>query len=281
MVTAILAARAAGAMLPAVLLARPATAGRPFGRAARLFERNVVVYRSAWFVLVSGLLEPLFYLGSIGVGFGQLVGTVPYAGREVPYADFVAPALLAASAMNGSIIDATFGVFHKLKHMKVYDAVLATPVGTTDIAVGEVAWSLARGVIYSVAFLVVASLFGYIRSWWALLALPAATLIGLCFAGVGTAATTFMRSWQDFDLVQLAILPLFLFSATFFPLSTYSLAGRIVVQMTPLYHGVALLRQLTLGEVGWSALGHVAYLLLLGTGGVVVAGRRLERRLLK
>ena len=262
------------------VLPRPATAARPFGRAARLFERNVVVYRRTWLVLASGLLEPLFYLGSIGVGFGHLVGTVPFNGHQVGYADFVAPALLATSAMNGAIIDATFGVFHKLKHMKVYDAVLATPVGATDIAVGEVAWSLARGLLYAIAFLVVAAAFGDIHSWWAVLALPAATLIGLCFAGIGTAATTFMRSWQDFDLVQLGILPLFLFSATFYPLSTYPTAGQWVVRCTPLYHGVALLRQLTLGEVGWSALGHVAYLALLGTAGVIIAGRRLERRLL-
>ena len=248
--------------------------------AARLFERNVVVYRSAWFMLASGLLEPLFYLGSVGIGFGHLVPTVQFQGQPVTYADFVAPALLATSAMNGSIVDSTFGVFFKLKHMKVYDAVLATPVGTTDIAIGEVAWSLARGLVYAAAFLVVAALFGDINSWWALLALPAATLIGLCFAGVGTAATTFMRSWQDFDLVQLAILPLFLFSATFYPLSTYPSGVRVVVEFTPLYHGVALLRELTLGAVGWSALAHVAYLFALGTTGVMVAGRRLERRLL-
>jgi lipooligosaccharide transport system permease protein len=182
--------------------------------------------------------------------------------------------------MNGSIVDATFGVFFKLKHMKVYDAVLATPVTTTDIAIGEVAWSLARGVVYASAFIVVAALFGDIQSWWALFALPAATLIGLCFAGVGMAATTFMRSWQDFDLIQLAILPLFLFSGTFYPLSTYPSGVRVVVEITPLYHGVALLRQLTLGSVGWSGLGHVGYLLLLGATGVVIAGRRLERRLL-
>ena len=267
-------------MTTALLVARPASGTRPFGRAARLFERNVIVYRSSWFMLVSGLLEPLLYLGSVGIGFGHLVHTVPYQGRQVGYADFVAPALLATSAMNGSIVDATVGVFFKLKHMKVYDAVLATPVTTTDIAIGEVAWSLARGLVYAGAFIVVATLFGDIESWWALLALPAATLIGLCFAGVGTAATTFMRSWQDFDLIQLAILPLFLFSATFYPLTTYPPGVRVIVEITPLYHGVALLRELTLGYVGWSALGHVAYLALLGTVGVVVAGRRLERRLL-
>ena len=267
-------------MVTTILTARPASLGRPFGRSAKLFERNVVVYRSAWLTLASGILEPLLYLGSVGIGFGHLVPTVMFDGREVSYAQFVAPALLATSAMNGAIVDATFGVFFKLKHMKVYDAILATPVGTTDIAVGEVAWSLARGLVYAAAFLITAAAFGDIQSWWALLALPAATLIGLCFAGVGTAATTFMRSWQDFDLIQLAILPLFLFSATFFPLSTYPSGVQVVVQLTPLYHGVALLRQLTLGAVDWTALVHVAYLVVLGTVGVLIAGKRLARRLL-
>ena len=267
-------------MVTAILALRPVTRARPFGRAAKLFERNVVVYRSAWVMLASGVLEPLLYLGSIGIGFGHLVPTVTFQGQEITYADFVAPALLATSAMNGAIVDATFGVFFKLKHMKVYDAVLATPIRTTDIAIGEVAWSLARGLVYAAAFLVIAAAFGDIESWWAVFALPAATLIGLCFAGVGTAATTFMRSWQDFDLIQLAILPLFLFSATFYPLSTYPHGVQIVVQLTPLYHGVALLRQLTLGLVDWSALVHVGYLAVLGTAGVLIAGKRLERRLL-
>jgi lipooligosaccharide transport system permease protein len=268
-------------VVTATLVLGGARAGAGWRRAARVFERNVYVYRSAWFVLASGLLEPLFYLGSVGVGFGHLIGTVPYDGRRVPYADFVAPALLATSAMNGSIVDATFGVFHKLKHMKVYDAVLATPVGATDIAVGEVGWSLSRGLIYAGAFVVVAAVFGDIESWWALLALPAALLVGLCFAGLGTAATTFMRSWQDFDLVLLGTLPLFLFSATFYPLSTYPTAGRWVVEVTPLYHGVALLRQLMLGGLGWSALVHVAYLAVLGSACIAVAARRLEHRLLR
>jgi len=268
-------------MVTATLSLAPALGGRSWRRAARIFERNVYVYRSAWFVLVSGLLEPLFYLGSVGVGFGHLVGALPYDGHRVPYAHFVAPALLATSAMNGSIIDATFGVFHKLKHMKVYDAILATPVGANDIAIGEVAWSLSRGLIYATAFIAVAAAFGDIESWWAVLALPSTLLIGLCFAGLGTAATTFMRSWQDFDLVLLATLPLFLFSGTFYPVSTYPPAAQVVVEVTPLYHGVVLLRQLMLGGVGWSALGHVAYLAALGVAGVVVAGQRLERRLLR
>jgi lipooligosaccharide transport system permease protein len=186
-------------------------------RASRVYERNVRVYRSSKLILASGVLEPLLYLGSVGLGFGHLVGSVSVGGHPVRYLDFVAPALLATSAMNGAIYDSTFNVFHNIKYSKVYDAVLATPVGALDIAAGEVAWSLTRGSIYAVSFLAVMAGLGTVHSWWALLALPAASLVGLCFAGLGIAATSFMRSWQDFDYIQLATLPMFLFSATFLP----------------------------------------------------------------
>lgn len=255
--------------------------GRRGSRAARVYERNVWVYRASWLVLASGLLEPLLYLGSVGLGFGHLVRTVPTAYGRIGYTDYVAPALLATSAMNGAVYDATFNVFHKIKYMRLYDAVLATPVRATDIAAGEVAWSLTRGLIYSVAFLAVMAAAGLIHSAWGLLALPAAVLVGLCFGGLGVAATCYMRSWQDFDFVLLATLPMFLFSATFFPLAAYPSSLRWVVQATPLYNGNVLMRSLTLGHVGWVTLAHAAYLAALGVLGVVVAGWRLERRLLK
>ncbi len=249
-------------------------------RAARLFERNVYVYRSSWLILASGLAEPLFYLASVGLGFGQLVGSVPLDGATVPYLDFVAPALLASSAMNGALYDSTFNVFFKIKYMKTYDAVLATPVGPLDIAIGEVAWSLTRGAIYATGFIAVMGAMGALHSWWSVLALPAAILVGLCFGGIGIAATCYLRSWQDFDFVQLATLPMFLFSATFFPLAAYPSALQWLVRCTPLYNGVALLRGLTLGDVGWSMLINVGYLALLGCVGIRVASRRLEHRLL-
>lgn len=249
-------------------------------RAASVYERNVWVYRSGWLILASGLLEPLLYLGSVGLGFGHLVRSIPTAYGEVSYTDYVAPALLATSAMNGAVYDATFNVFHKLKFMKLYDAVLATPVRATDIAAGEVGWSLTRGLIYAIAFIVVMAAAGLIHSAWGVLALPGAMLIGFCCAGIGVAATCFMRSWQDFDFVLLATLPMFLFSATFFPLAAYPSSLQWLVQITPLYNGNVLLRALTLGHVSWVTLAHAAYLAVLGVLGVALAGRRLERRLL-
>jgi lipooligosaccharide transport system permease protein len=246
-----------------------------------LVERNIMSFRHGWVALVTGFAEPVFYLFSLGIGIGALVRTVTTdSGSVVPYAAFVAPALLAASAMNGAVFDSTYNVFFKLKYAKLYDSVLATPMGPRDIAVGEIAWSLIRGGLYSAAFLVVALLAGAVHSWWALLALPAAVFIGFAFAAVGMFATTFMRSFLDFDYVTLAIQPMFLFSATFFPLATYPGAVQVLVQATPLYHGVALERALMLGEVSAGVLWHVAYLVVLGALGVVGTARRLEKLLL-
>lgn len=262
-----------------VARAMPMPAGA--GLARMLVERNVTSFRHGWIALVTGFAEPVFYLFSLGIGIGALVKTVTTdSGMVVTYPQFVAPALLAASAMNGAVMDSTFNVFFKLKYAKLYDAVLATPMGPRDIAVGEVSWSLIRGGMYSAAFLVVALLAGAVKSWWALLALPAAVFIGFAFAAVGMFATTFMRSWVDFDYITLAIQPMFLFSATFFPLATYPDALQWFVRATPLYHGVALERALMLGDVSWGVLGHVAYLVVLGGLGIVGTARRLEKLLL-
>jgi lipooligosaccharide transport system permease protein len=251
------------------------------GMARILVERNVMSFRHGWIAIITGFAEPVFYLFSLGIGLGSLVRTVTTdGGTVVPYAHFVAPALLASSAMNGAVFDSTFNVFFKLKYAKLYDSVLATPLGPRDVAVGEIGWALIRGSLYAAAFLAVAVAAGTVHSWWALLAVPAATLIGFAFAAVGMFATTFMRSWVDFDYVTLAIQPMFLFSATFFPLATYPGAVQWVVQLTPLYHGVALERALMLGEVGPGLVVHVGYLVVMGLLGLVGTARRIEKLLL-
>jgi lipooligosaccharide transport system permease protein len=266
---------------PASRVARALPLPAGAGMARKLVERNVMSFRHGWIALLTGFAEPVFYLFSLGVGLGALVVEVRTdAGRTVPYAQFVAPALMASAAMNGAIFDSTFNVFFKLKYARLYDSVLATPLGPRDVAVGEVSWSLIRGTLYALAFLVVATLAGTVHSWWALLALPGATFIGFAFAAVGMFATTYMRSWVDFDYVTLSTQPMFLFSATFFPLAAYPSAVQWLVQLTPLYHGVALERGLMLGEVGPGLLVHVGYLVLMGLVGVIGAARRIERLLL-
>jgi len=251
-------------------------------RAILLIERNLYVYRSGWLVLFSGFFEPLFYLLSIGFGIGGMVGDVPGPGGvPIPYALFVAPALLASASMNGAIAESTFNVFFKLNYQKTYDAILATPMSPGDVALGEIGWSMIRSTLYGIGFLVVILVLGLVRSPWAILAIPAATLLSFAFSAVGMAATTWMRGWQDFDLVNLVTLPLFLFSGTFYPITAYPEALRVFVMATPLWQGTDLIRALVTGAVDPSALWHVAYLGVMGLAGLVVVARRLDKLLLK
>ena len=251
-------------------------------RAGLMIERNLYVYRRTWIVIFSGFFEPLFYLLGIGFGLGALIGTVTGpGGQEISYQLFVAPALLASASMNGAIMESTFNVFFKLNYQKTYDAILSTPMSVGDVALGEIGWALIRGGLYAVGFLVVMALLGLWVSPWLILAFPAALLVGFAFAAVGMAATSFMRTWQDFDLIQLVILPLFLFSATFYPLETYPEALQWVVRITPLYQGVDLIRSLAVGHITPVLLVHVAYLAVMGLIGLAITNRRLGKLLLK
>ncbi|MDZ7732393.1 MAG: ABC transporter permease [Acidimicrobiia bacterium] len=247
---------------------------------ARLVERSVVLYRRLWYVFAAGMAEPVLYLLAVGLGVGELVGELPGPdGEPIDYSAFIAPGLLAAAAMFGAIFDATLNFFVRYKYMGIYEAMLATPLRPRDLAIGETCWSLLRGAAYATAFLVTMVAFGLVGSWWAALAVPAAVLVGYAFAGAGLAASTWMRSWLDFDFINMAILPLFLFSGTFFPLTEYPEGVRWLVQISPLYQGVALERALVLGEVDWTDAGHALYLAVLGTVGLRVASRRLGRLL--
>lgn len=251
-------------------------------RATHVFERNVMAYRHQWLIFISGFAEPVLYLLGIGFGIGSLVPNISTGGgHSVSYAMFVAPALLAWSAMNGAIIETTFNFFFKVRYAKTFDAVIATPLEVEDAVLGEVMWAVARGSIYSGAFVVLMLALGLIASPWALLAIPAAVLIGFAFAALGSAVTSFMRTWQDFDMVNLALQPMFLFSATFFPITVYPAALQAVVKLTPLYHAVNLIRGLTTGVVGVEQVGNVAYLVGMAIVGLAIAAFRLRRQLLK
>lgn len=263
---------AAGRILPA----------RLSGRAGLLIERNTMALGTNWTAVLSGFFEPLFYLLSIGYGLGGMVGDVPGRdGQLIPYALFVAPALLASSSMNGAIAECTFNFFFKLNYQKTYDAVLATPMSPGDVALGEIGWAIIRSTLYTVGFFAVLLLMGLYRSPLAILAIPAAMLLSWAFSAVALALTTWMRGWQDFDLIFLVTLPLFLFSGTFYPISAYPEALQLFVTWTPLYQGVDLIRGLITGVVDAGAIVHVAYLVAMGLIGLAIVSRRLDRLLRK
>jgi len=248
-------------------------------RPQRMLERSAMVYRRTSLIIISGFFEPMFYLLSIRIGFSSLIGDVTVGGRTIGYAEFVAPALMASSAMNGAVYDSTMNVFFKLRHAKLYDAVLATPMTSADVALGEIGFAVVRGALYAVAFLVCMVALGMAGSPWVVLAVPICILIGFAFASIGMAVTTYMRSFADFEYVPTVSLPLFLFSATFYPLASY---GRWawVVQFSPLYHGVALVRDVNVGRFEWSMLGHVTVLAGLAIVGISIATRRIQSLLL-
>ena len=246
-------------------------------RSLRVLERNALVYRSQWLMLVSGFFEPLFYLLSIGVGLNHLVGDLHVQGRVVSYATFVAPGMLATTAMNGAMIDTIFNTFFKLKVSHTYDAVLATPLDVTDVALGEVWWALARATVYAASFIVCMAILGDAGSAWVVLCWPGAILTSLAFSCIGLAACTYVRSWQDFDLVTLVQLPLFLFSATFFPITLYPRWIGAIVSCSPLYQSASLLRGLSLGQFDWMMVFRAGYLVVIALIGLRIAARRFRR----
>jgi lipooligosaccharide transport system permease protein len=246
-------------------------------RSLRVLERNALVYRTQWVMLISGFFEPLFYLLSISIGLNKLVGPLHVHGQIISYALFVAPGMLATSAMNGAMMDSIFNTFFKLKISHSYDALLATPLEVTDIALGEVLWALARATLYSASFIICMAALGDAGSVWVILCWPAAILTSLTFSCMGLAVCTFMRSWQDFDLVTLVQLPLFLFSGTFFPITLYPQWLGAIISFSPLYQSAALLRGLSLGQFDWIMIVRTGYLLAIALFGLYVAARRFTK----
>ena len=252
-------------------------------RSRRLVERNILVYRHQWIIIFSGVFEPILYLIGIGLGVGGIVGTLVLPdGREISYLAFVAPALLATAAMNGAVFETIFNVFFKLNYAKTYDGVLATPMGITEIALGEMLWALIRALLYAVTMFVIMLVLGLILSPWGLLIIPAALLVAAAFAAAGLAGTSYLRTVNDFDVpMGLIVMPMFLFSGTFFPVEAYPVPIQLFMQLTPLYHAINLIRGLSLGLVGLTQLWDFVYLVVFFAICITIAMRQMEKRLIK
>ena len=248
------------------------------GRSHVILERSLVALKSSnWFPVVSGFLEPLLYLFSFGYGVGKLIGDIQVSnGQVVSYAMFIAPGLLATSAMNGAIYDSTWNVYFKLHEGKIYHGMLATSLGPLDVALGEILTALIRGFAYAVGFMAVATPMGLIPSWWGVLAIPAAVLISFGFASIGMAITSYFKSYQQMGLINISLLPIFLFSGSFYPLSVFPDWAQIIIKTLPLWHAIELIRNLSLGIINFSLLGHIAYFLVMIVVGLFFTTRRLN-----
>jgi lipooligosaccharide transport system permease protein len=242
-----------------------------------IVERNLRVYRHTWALLLAEILEPVLYLGSIGLGIGVLVGHLTGLGSSsVSYAAFVAPALLATAAMNGALNETAFLMYNRLAVQRVYEPILATPMTVGEVAAGEIAWAVLRSVAITIGFLVIVVALGLIGSWWVVLGLVGAAVIGYCFAGLGLLVATAVRGFPDFQYVQLVMLPMFLFATTFYPLGVYPRPVQLVVECLPLYQAIELLRRPALGQVDAHLLLSGGYLVLLGTIALLWGVRRLR-----
>jgi len=244
----------------------------------RVWFRNATVYRRTFKVnILPNFFEPVFYLLSMGVGLGAYV-----SGVADSYLAWMAPGLLAASAMNGATFEVTYNVFVKTVFARTYDAMLCTPLGVGDIAVGEIAWAVTRAGIYGAAFLAVMAIFGLVHSPIALAAIPVSLLIGFLFAGIGLTFTALNRKIDLYSYYfTLFLTPLFLFSEIFFPLDRLPHALQVLAFFTPLYHAVRLCRFLLLGEDGAAALVSLGWMFVVSLGFFISSLLLMRRRLIQ
>ncbi|WP_271394910.1 ABC transporter permease [Neomicrococcus lactis] len=261
---------------------------RPFaalyGRNAKsVIQRGLLATKTSnASIMISGFVEPVLYLLSMGIGLGSIVGDVTGpGGHSMSYAAYIAPALLAVSAMNGAIYDSTMNVFFKMNYAKLYQNMLYTSLGPLDVAIGEIFLALLRGFMYATGFTIIMWFMGLITHPAGLLMVPAAVLIAFGFASIGMGITSYLKTFQQLDWITFVMLPMFLFSATFYPLSVYPQAIQWFIQAMPLWHGVELLRQLSIGYFTPGMLVHVGYFVVMIVVGVTLTTRRLRALFLR
>ena len=252
------------------------------GRVPQILERGFIAFKSStYMIVISGFIEPVLYLLSFGYGIGKLLPTIAVGGESIKYAAFIAPALLATSAMNGAIYDSTMNVYFKLNHDRVYHGMLATSMGPLDVALGEIGWALLRGFSYACAFMAVIAPLGLVESVWGLLAIPAAVLIAFGFAACGMAVTSYFKTYQQMGFINIILLPMTLFSGSLYPISVYPDWVEKIIMALPLWHGIELVRAFWFGNITSGVLVHIGYFVVMIATGLFVTSRRLRALFLR
>jgi lipooligosaccharide transport system permease protein len=249
----------------------------------RAYEHWLAQYRRVWRGTIgTSLVNPVLYVTALGVGLGTIVDQTQNAPGGVPYLDYVAPGLLAAAAMQTATIESSWPVMAAIKWSRVYYAMIATPLTERDAFVGHQLFVITRVFTSAAAYLAIIAAFGAVESWLGILVVPVAVLIGTAFSMPMAALAARIEDDRTFvTIFRFAVVPMFLFSGTFFPVSQLPLGFELVAYATPIWHGVELCRMLTLGTVElWLALGHTAYLLAWTLVGFELARRSYRRRLL-
>jgi len=245
----------------------------------RFWHRNATVFRRIWLLgIMAWFAEPVIYLVAMGFGLGRYLEQI----QGVRYITFIAPGLLATSTMFGATFASTWDAWFKMERSGVYHAAASTPLSVEDVALGEIMWSSTRATIYGSAFLIIATLFGVFKSWWGLLTIPSIALVGLVFAITGLIYTYWIKHVDYLAYYwTLFITPMFMFAGIFFPLTKLPEWIHVLAWFMPLYHGVNLVRALTLtGDVG-SALASAAWIVVLTGALLVLPLNLLYRRLVR
>jgi len=250
--------------------------------AFRAYEYWLASYRRVWRgSVVTTALNPVLYLSALGIGLGRLVNRGP--GLGVPYLDYVAPGILASTAMLIGAFESAYPVMSAIRWTRQFHAMLATPLRIRDTIAGHQLYVASRVGIASGLYLVVIAAFGAVHSWLAVFDFPVGILVGLAFAAPVTAMAAWLERDEGFNaLFRFGVTPMFLFSGTFFPISRLPPVIRAIAWATPTWHGVDLLRHLTLGTAAlWPSLGHVAYLVAWVVVGLRLAQRTFTNRLVQ
>jgi lipooligosaccharide transport system permease protein len=252
-------------------------------RFLRVWHRNVIVYRRIWKVnFLVPLFEPAFYILAFGVGFRQIIGDISYAGTDLSYTEFIAPALVATSVMWNAFFETTYSSFVRMYYQKTFDAILATPLSIEEVIVAEIAWSATKATAAAFLMILVLMLFGYISFPLGFITLLWAFLGGLAFGAIGMYFTGLVPTIDLFNLpIFLFITPMFLFSGTFFPVSGLPGWAQDLSLIFPLYHLVELTRLVSLGRNETAPLFSIAYLIVFFLVFLVLSLRSMRRRLIK